>query len=105
MRVFFHTAVLFLTGFFLYLAWTGFIEKELTVNTLSGEIMEKIREDSIAETGINVQEKAVYMVKLSTGKVFAVSSSVFERVEKGENVQFAEKDSHFYLIDGRKIIY
>ncbi|MGG4489115.1 hypothetical protein [Metabacillus idriensis] len=100
-----HLIIFFMAGLFLYYAWTGFVNNELTFTTHKGSILEKYETTDILESGINVMSHPVYHIKLSTGARLQVSAFVYNTLKTGDSAVFAEKQNHVYLIGENKLIY
>jgi hypothetical protein len=94
-----------MSGFFLYFAWSGFVKSELTFLTHQGYVVEKIHENEVVDSGMNVMSHSIHHIKLSSGLLLPVSAFVYDSVQMGEKVVLAEKNNHVYLIEKHKLIY
>lgn len=101
----FGIVIIFMSGFFLYVAWSGFVKSELTFLTHKGYVVGKTYENVVVDSGMNVMSHSVHHIKLSSGSLLPVSAFVYERIQMGENVLLAEKNKHVYLIEENKLIY
>ncbi|MDM5199205.1 hypothetical protein QUF79_14385 [Fictibacillus enclensis] len=77
--------------FFLYAAWAGYIDQELSLSKVEGRVLQKDYTEIAVDRGMNVQTQPRYMLRLSSGENLSVSYPDFHSVEQGDHVLFIKQ--------------
>jgi hypothetical protein len=84
-------------GFFLYFAYSGFVENELFGFVYQDRIDKKVVTEMVEDMGMNIVTKPRYEIHLSSGKIINVSHSSFDTYSEGEAVTVIRKNQKAYL--------
>lgn len=88
--------------FFLYAAWSGYVEEEMKGTLLEGKVTEKLQSKMAVNQGINVLNQDFYKIRLSSGKDIMVNSPDYHSIKKGDHVIFVQQHDRLSLYKKEK---
>jgi hypothetical protein len=87
----------FFTGFLLYFAWAGYVEKEFKITEYRGHIIYKIRSEQVIDLGTVMTIKPNYKIVLSTGEALTVPYPIYQKLNKGEYAILLEQNDRIII--------
>ncbi|MED2973785.1 hypothetical protein P4361_16265 [Fictibacillus sp. B-59209] len=83
--------------FFLYFAWSDFVQGQFKFSKFEGRVLEKDYSEKAVERGTNIQSLPNYTIRLSSGQAVSVSLLDFNSIKKGDHVFFIKQNGSISL--------